>query len=365
MSEVPEKGRELLEFVRGFASKNTLNVEEDLGFGYVRLRVTEAERRQAQQDIRCVEDVATELVRNSRDAGAARVYVASRKEKGRWRHLTVLDEGSGIPLTVQAKIFESRVTSKVDEVLTDSHGIHGRGMALFSIRRSVESIELFRSADGQGSIFKVLIDLHRLAERKDQSTWPSITCEDGRTQATGPRNILRSLVELAFDEPAPFIYFGSNAEILATLYCQSRETARGARGGPEEQRTLWRELHGVREGKELARYSGEVLGLEVSERNAFRVLEEDIGPLSSLKELALRRSGIPSPASLDVPAGYATRKEGNRLARRFSRSDLDQLASEITQAAGKLGDRYFLKVGKCRVQRSGDRLVISLLFDEE
>lgn len=364
MPEVPEPGKELLDFVRGFASKNTLNVEEELGYGYVRLRVTEAERRQAQQDIRCVEDVAVELVRNSRDAGAARIYVVSQKEKGRWRWLTVLDEGPGIPTAVQTKIFESRVTSKVDEVLRDSRGIHGRGMALFSIRRSVESVELFRSEEGQGSIFKVLIDLQCLPERKDQSTWPSITLNEGCPTATGPHNVLRSLVEFTFEERPPLIFLGSNAEILATLFAHARDLAR--RGmGKTAVRPLWYELHAVREGKELARYAAEMLGLEVSERNAFRILEEDIEPLISLNEQSIMRGGGRVSVEEESAPERKARHPDDKLARRFSRQDLDVLTDEVVRATERLGGRYFLKAGKCRIQRSGNRLVISIVFDEE
>ncbi len=293
--------------------------------------------------------------------------MASRREKGRWRRLTVLDEGSGIPRPVQARIFESRVTSKVDEVLTDSHGIHGRGMALFSIRRAVESIELVRSGEGRGTIFKVLVDLHRLPERKDQSTWPTISLEDGAMVATGPHNVLRSLVELTFDESAPSIYLGSNAEVLATLFAHSRELARRGRDG--------RSTRDVPSGRTCTPSARErswpitppsPLGLEVSERNAFRILEEDIGPLLPLNELSLRRSGIEQPS---VPGGEdgerVAPRETYRTTRRFSRSDLDDLAAEVLEAAGKMGDKYFLKPGRCRVQRSGKRLVISVYFDEE
>jgi hypothetical protein len=364
MPEVPEPGGELLDFVRGFASKNTLNVEEELGYGYVRLRVTEAERRQAQQDIRCVEDVAVELVRNSRDAGASNIYVASQKEKGKWRHLTVLDEGPGIPAAVQAKIFESRVTSKVDEVLRDSRGIHGRGMALFSIRRSVEKVELFRSGESQGSIFKALIDLQRLPERKDQSTWPSITLDEGRPVATGPRNILRSLVEFTFEEHPPLIFLGSNAEILTTLFAHARDLARQG-AGDEAARPLWYELYALREGKELARYATEELGMVVSERNAFRILEEDIEPLISLNEQSLSRGNGQAATVDDAAAEKKVRHPDDKLARRFSRSDLDNLADEVVRATERLGGRYFLTPQDCRIQRSGNRLVISILFDEE
>ncbi len=281
---------ELLDFVKGFTSKSTLNVEEELGFGYVRLRITEAERRQAQQDIRCVEDVAVELVRNSRDAGATRIYVASQKEKNRWRHLTVLDQGYGIPQPVQTKIFESRVTSKVEQVLRDSYGVHGRGMALFSIKHTVKSIELVNSQEGQGSIFMALIDLEKLPERKDQSTWPQITMDEGRPGATGPHNILRSLVEFTFEDRPPLIYLGSNAEILATLYDDARELARKGFKDSDGAPPLWFGLHSQREGKELASYATSELGIAVSERNAFRILEGEIEPLPSLNEMVTART---------------------------------------------------------------------------
>ena len=62
----------LVGFVASMGGERNLRVEENLGEGYVRLRVAEAERRQAKHDIRCVEDIVIEMLRNSRDAGAER-----------------------------------------------------------------------------------------------------------------------------------------------------------------------------------------------------------------------------------------------------------------------------------------------------
>ena len=109
--------------------ERALRVEESLGAGYVRLRVAEAERRQAKHDIRSVEDIVIELLRNSRDAGARHIYVATSKE-GALRTITILDDGQGIPKDMQEKIFEARVTSKLESMHMDRWGIHGRGMAL-------------------------------------------------------------------------------------------------------------------------------------------------------------------------------------------------------------------------------------------
>jgi len=47
---------DLLHFVSGITGDARLRIEENLPHGFVRLKVAEAERRQAQHDIRCVED---------------------------------------------------------------------------------------------------------------------------------------------------------------------------------------------------------------------------------------------------------------------------------------------------------------------
>lgn len=107
MSDVAE----LVDFISAAGQERSLRVEEDLGGGYVRLRVSEAERRQARHDIRCVEDAVIELLRNARDAGARHVYLATSKD-GDVRTLVVLDDGRGIPKGLRERIFDARVTSK-------------------------------------------------------------------------------------------------------------------------------------------------------------------------------------------------------------------------------------------------------------
>ena len=56
-----------------------LNVEEDLGEGFVKLKISEAERRQALQDIKNVEDVVIEMLRNSIDASAKNIFIVTKK----------------------------------------------------------------------------------------------------------------------------------------------------------------------------------------------------------------------------------------------------------------------------------------------
>ena len=54
---------ELISFIASMSGEGNLRVEENLGEGYVRLRVSEAERRQAKHDIQHVEDIVIEMLR--------------------------------------------------------------------------------------------------------------------------------------------------------------------------------------------------------------------------------------------------------------------------------------------------------------
>ena len=55
--------QQLISFIASMTGEGNLRVEENLGEGYVRLRVAEAERRQAKHDIQHVEDIAIEMRR--------------------------------------------------------------------------------------------------------------------------------------------------------------------------------------------------------------------------------------------------------------------------------------------------------------
>ena len=63
----------LEQFVDSICDESHLRIEDDLGDGFVRLRTSEAERRQAAHDIRSTEDIVIELLRNARDAHARTV----------------------------------------------------------------------------------------------------------------------------------------------------------------------------------------------------------------------------------------------------------------------------------------------------
>lgn len=361
------KGDDLMVFVKKFADLNTLTVEEDLGHGYVRLRVTEAERRQALQDIRNVEDVVKELVRNARDAGATHIYVAFQKEKGRWRNISVLDDGRGIPADLHRRIFEARVTSKVRELVEDHLGVHGRGMALYSIKQVVEQVRLVNSEVGKGTVIQARIDTRRLPEKKDQSTFPRVERGEGGTPVIsgGPRNVPRILTEFVLNSEKTQIFFGSNAEILSTLYHHSSEMRKSwASGHSEDKRPLWFELGSIREGKALQQFSFERLGLAVSERNAFRVLEYEIHPLMSINELVSRCDYEPLAKRADLHRPPRTDWR-DQLARRLSPQDLKVLGLRLSEAFEDIGSRYWLAAESPVIKRRKDRLIISLRLHEK
>ena len=109
---------DLISFIASMSGEGNLRVEENLGEGFVRLRVSEAERRQAKHDIQHVEDIVVEMLRNARDAGARNIYVATSKEEG-VRTLLFIDDGDGVPEDMRERIFDARVTSKLESMKMD------------------------------------------------------------------------------------------------------------------------------------------------------------------------------------------------------------------------------------------------------
>jgi len=201
MADQDHPAKPLLDFVSSVSGDTFLKVEEDLGEGFVRLNVSEAERRQAKHDIRSTEDILIELLRNARDAGARRLFVASSLEED-VRHLTIIDDGQGVPAGLQQQIFEPRVTSKLASMVVDGWGVHGRGMALYSIAQNTEVCRLAASGVQQGAALDITADIRKLRERADQSTWPVVKAsEEGFIVESGPRNLLRTALEFSCQHP--------------------------------------------------------------------------------------------------------------------------------------------------------------------
>lgn len=341
--------------------ERALRVEENLGEGYVRLRVAEAERRQAKHDVRCIEDVVIEMLRNARDAGARHIYVATTRE-GDTRSLVMLDDGAGIPEDMQERIFEARVTSKLESVHMDRWGIHGRGMALYSVRENALSAKVVSSAPGLGSSIKVVTDAGSLAERKDQSTWPSVGVdEDGiQTCTRGPHNIIRTCCEFALEERGTCeVYLGSPAEIAATARMRATSSVDGAdllfmdslSGLPVLER-----LKAAADASELLDVCLS-LGLEMSERTAHRIVAGQIKPLRSVLARLTHKGDPTARREVDL----ARDRRGLKL----SKDDAEEFSRIMERGFSYVAKRYYLSLAADpKVKVTPRRITVTFDLDE-
>ncbi len=350
----------LLEFVETVSGEAHLKIEEDFGEGFVRLRISEAERRQAKHDVRSFEDIVIELLRNSRDAHASRIFVATARE-GDLRIMTVVDDGTGVPEHLHDTIFEPRVTSKLETMVTDTWGVHGRGMALFSVRSNVVTARVAASDAHRGLAMHVVSDTSDLAERADQSTWPSIErAEDGSlVVARGPHNIVRRIVEFALEHPSVDVYLGSPAEIVATMHTVARDELDAADllfNDDTARLMVWQRPTAAADAAELVSTAGS-MGLEISERTAHRVLSGELEPLRTV----LASVTASAPAAASTPDIYKDRR-GLRIAD----EDLARFANDLTAAFDDLAERYYLNLrGEPRIIVGRDEIKVRFAVDKE
>lgn len=334
--------KDLLEFVSAVSGDSYLKVEENLGEGYVRLKISEAERRQAKHDIRCVEDVVVELLRNSRDAHAGRLFVATTRE-GDLRQLTVIDDGVGVPDAMVDLVFEPRVTSKLDSMVMDRWGVHGRGMALFSIRSNAQQARIAATGSHKGAAMSVLVDSAKLPERVDQSTWPVVEKDDNGLLhvAKGPHNIVRRTVEFALEHPGVDVFIGSPSEVLATLVMLARfELDESELLFCDDLRRLpvWQRPGAAADAGELAD-TADALGLSISERTAHRVLAGEVSPLRSVAAVV---SG-PADRSGGAPEVDIYR---DRRGLKIHATDIAAFRADLERAFDAIATRYYLHL-KC------------------
>lgn len=279
---------ELARFITEATGQNHLRVEQDLGDGFVRLQSAEAERRQAKHDIRSSEDIVIEMLRNSRDARADAIYVACWKE-GDMRNFTIIDNGEGIPLSKFERIFEPRVTSKLDSVHMDLWGIHGRGMALYAVKMNADAAHVAASMIDGGSSIHVETDTTSLGERRDQSSMPAfIIDENDVVTVRGPKNINRTVCEFAYIERSRCkVYFGSSIDIAATLWNHSLEDKGHAKlqeSSDANSVDVCSRLALASNPDEFAAIA-DALALPFSPRSARRIMDGEISPLDPIDEL--------------------------------------------------------------------------------
>jgi hypothetical protein len=362
----------LLDFVAGVTGDEVLQVEEDLGFGFVRLNTAEAERRQARHDIRQVEDIIVEMMRNARDAGATHIFIATSKSES-MRHITIIDDGEGVPTGLSKHIFEARVTSKLTSISEDEWGVHGRGMALYSIEQNTSSLVLSATGDGLGASFNLEVDTDELKERADQSTWPKVEREaDGSLVcATGPKNLLRHISEFALIHPNLKIFVGSPNEILASLiaYGEGKDMSAAHvfkdgdnladdsdKTGDENPMPVCLRPSDANDPYELSDCAAS-LGLDVSTRSAYRIENGEIAPLSDVYKF-LSKSLPQEQGAVDLSQDLRGLK--------IDKQDLAELATQVERAFDQMAEKYYISAcSDPKLSIKKNTLTIKLDFEKE
>lgn len=349
----------LQNFIEQVSGEDHSRVQDDLGNGFVRLRAAEAQRRQAKQDIRSFEDVVIEMLRNARDAHATAIFVATWASKEQ-RFLTMIDDGDGIPMGLQDTIFEPFVTSKLDTFHSDRWGVHGRGMALYSIRQNTDSSRVVASLPGLGSIFSVVSSFSRLKEKRDQSSAPTVSKgSDGAPVLRGPHNILRTVLEFAIDERNSIaVYLGSAAEIVSTLYWLGQKAADHAVCGsdlPVDKYPFFQRFGLCEDASSLADLACG-MQLPISSRTAYRIMNGEIAPLPTHLQNML---GKPEKEPEKKKTELAAPLENRRI--HFTKEDISSFSQAVASAYSPLADAYYLD-GKVepRIHCSGDELLIRI-----
>lgn len=352
---------DLIGFVSAVSGDTFLKVEESLGDGFVRLKISEAERRQAKHDIRSFEDIVVELLRNSRDAHATRIFIATSRE-GDIRSLSIIDDGSGIPDTLHDLVFEPRVTSKLETMVMDRWGVHGRGMALFSIRSNVESARVAASAPHKGTAVAITSSTQRLAEKADQSTWPTV----GPGQAgephvvKGPHNVVRRIVEFALEHPGVKVYVGSQAEVLSTMRRIAREVVPSSDllfSDSGRTLPLWQTPAACTTASEIL-VVAEHLGLTISERTAHRIYADEIPRLKDAYSLVTTSQKTTAPNAPDI---YRDRRS-----LRIHDTDLAEFRRDLEKAFETLTARYYLHLRETpKVTVTKDEIRVRFEIDKE
>ncbi len=354
---------ELISFIASMTGEGNLRVEENLGEGYVRLRVSEAERRQARHDIQHVEDIVIEMLRNARDADAKRLYLATSRSDSE-RTLLFFDDGCGVPVDMHDAIFEARVTSKLESMKMDRWGVHGRGMALFSIRQNVREARVVSSDTGLGSAFVVRADVSVLPERADQSTWPEVEKDDAGAfhLVRGPHNIIRAACAVALDElHGCDVYVGTPTEIAATLYSHANTAVDATQmlfvDDPSVLPVVDR-LGLATDAQDFIDIARSI-GIEISERTAHRILSGTIKPLRSVTARLLRERTKPSSQK---PVDLARDRRGLKI----SREDIAAFSRAVERDFSELASKYYLStIADPKVRVGHDRITITFEVAKE
>ncbi len=375
-----QNSSDIKRFLSELKIKDSLNIEEDLGDGYVKLKISEAERRQALQDINCVEDIIVELLRNSRDAGSKNIFIGTKKIEDKRRKIYFIDDGNGIPPNLQKLIFESRVTSKMENGIKDPYGFHGRGMALFSIKLNVDDISIVFSDKSKGASFYIDVDILKIPEKKDQSVVPQIIKMDGDLSIIGGvNNIIKTIIEFQLQNRDINFFYGSPTQILATM----REVLRkNKRYDSYPKFDRWEKLKNFI-GKNKVKIteipvltdnynlmdmiSKNMFNMDISQRGIQRIIYNEIKALEPLRidldsNLREQVNNLSEDEVDSKPDKKLMLYDESRLASRFKDEEIRCIIKTLEDKIKELGEKYFITTGK-NIEYKKANNIIKLLIE--
>lgn len=298
----------------------------DLGSGFARLTGVEGVRR-APSRINYVEDALLELLRNAVDAGAQNIYVASSLRARRYRTLTVLDDGHGIPESYEDLIFEPGVTTRHVAAAA------GSGLSLYHIKTAALNAAVL--SHGNPTSVKATFDTRMLPERALQTGFTT-------ARSNLPATIRGFLVERTSPD-AIEVYYGSPAVVLATL---------------TQNRIILKAKTTNAEPKKL-RTKAEELGLRVSLRTVQRIVRGEIKPALPIEEIEEDEPGDVDE-SVEQETAVGSFAGGARL--ELGREEKSRIAAILGEAART---RY-LEVGELEfTARSGEIVLRSRVYEPE
>ena len=376
---------DIKKFLSELGLDNVLNVEQDLGEGYVKLRISEAERRQSLQDIKSVEDIVIELLRNSRDAGAKNIFIGTKKIEDKKRFIYFIDDGKGIPKKFHELIFEARITSKLENAVKDIYGFHGRGMALFSIKLNVDEIKVVYSGEDSGTVFFLDIDLNKIPEKKDQSVLPQIVELDGDLNIIGGvNNIPKTLVEFNLQNPNINIFYGTQSQIIMSMRNNFKNFA-GDEVFPkfEDWGNLLEYLDNNKKIKSsympalsddylvLGKIVKNFFNMEISERTIQRIIYEEFKPVQPLDIRSLmhvnssNKTVLPQKAKDTEKNKHLLLSDEQKLAFRFKDDEISSIINIIDENIKKIGSKYLVEPeGSINFKRSNNIIQINIVLKE-
>jgi hypothetical protein len=388
-----QNNSDINKFLSELGIKDEINIEQNLGDGFVKLKVSEAERRQALQDIKCVEDIVIELLRNSRDASSSNIFIGTKKIGSKNRLIYYIDDGIGIPLKLHGSIFEARVTSKLESAIKDEYGFHGRGMALFSMKLNTEEIKLNFSDTNRGSSFFVNIDLEKLPEKKDQTIFPKIVKFDNNLNIIGGvSNIPKTIIEFKLQNPLINIFYGSPSQVIFTM----RKIAKisSAYKNLPKFNNFDEVSDYVKSNKDLkiiffpsltenymilSKIVKEYFNLEISDRNVQRIIYEEFNELKPIDVLALSYENYDGDKNfldnlddnennekkLKENKKFMSMYDKQKLALRFKDDEINYIIKELKSQINKEGMKYLIKIKEpVDFAKSNNFLKINIEFEE-